>query len=77
VKAGGSCARPGTQAAGGLLAPGDVQVVTKRFRLPKDCPAPYPVQATTVLRVNQMTGTTTVPVLNDLGSVDFDRCPKS
>jgi hypothetical protein len=46
-----------------------------RFRLPKDCPQPLPVQATVRLRVNQMTGTTTVPVFADLGSVTFDTCP--
>jgi hypothetical protein len=33
------------------------------------------VQAVVRLRVGQMTGTTTVPVMSDLGSIRFDSCP--
>lgn len=73
--AGGTCEDPGMEAPGGLLHPGATQLITMRFRLPKECPQPFPVQARVRLRVNQMVGTTTVAVYSDLGSVDFDRCP--
>jgi hypothetical protein len=74
-RAGGSCEHPGSEAPGGLLAPGGRQLITMRFRLPKTCPQPYPVQARVRLRVNQMVGTTTVPVYADLGAVEFNTCP--
>ena len=73
--AGGTCEHPDKKAPGGLLFPGDTKLITMRFRLPKGCPQPYPVQARIDLWVNQMVGTTTVPVYNDLGSVVFDSCP--
>ncbi|HST85367.1 MAG TPA: hypothetical protein VLL08_26745 [Kineosporiaceae bacterium] len=73
--AGGTCEHPGRRAPGGLLFPGDTQLITMRFRLPKKCPQAYPVQARVALRVNQMVGMTTVPVYNDLGAVVFDSCP--
>ena len=74
---GGTCAQPGTQVGGGLLAPGEQRMFTMRFRLPKDCPQALPVQATVRLRVNQMVGTTTVPVFSDLGSLHFVTCPST
>jgi hypothetical protein len=73
--AGGTCERPGAQAPGGLLSPGAKQLITMRFGLPKRCPQPYPVQARVRLRANQMVGTTTATVHNDLGEVNFDTCP--
>jgi hypothetical protein len=72
---GGSCAQPGTGASGGLLPAGEKRLFTMHFRLPKSCPQPFPVQASVRLRVDQMVGTTTVPVFADLGSVEFDTCP--
>jgi len=73
--AGGTCEEPGTDPPGGLLTPGDTQLITMRFRLPAECPQPYPVQARVRLRVNQMVGMTTVSVYDDLGTVDFNSCP--
>jgi hypothetical protein len=73
--AGGSCRKPGADAAGGLITAGQKRLFTMRFRLPKVCPTPLPVQAAVRLTVDQMVGTTTVPVLSDLGSVEFDSCP--
>lgn len=74
-QAGGTCEHPEKQAPGGLLTPGATQLITMRFQLPSRCPQPYPVQARVKLRVNEMVGTTTVAVYNDLGAVDFDTCP--
>jgi hypothetical protein len=71
---GGTCAQPGTEVGGGLLAPGEQRLFTMRFLLSTDCPQALPVQASVRLRVNQMVGTTTVPVFSDLGSVHFDMC---
>lgn len=75
VTAGGDCAHPGTAPVGGLLFPGQKQLFTMHFRLPRSCPQPLPVQAVVRLRVGQMVGTTTVPVMSDLGSIRFDSCP--
>jgi hypothetical protein len=75
VTAGGTCERPGSQSPGGLITPGSKQLITMRFRLPPECPAPYPVQVWLRLRANQMVGTTTTPIYNDLGAVHFDTCP--
>jgi hypothetical protein len=77
VTAGGTCEQPGSGAPGGLLAPGAKQLITMRFRLPKECPQAYPVQARVRLRANQMVGTTTARIHNDLGDVDFDTCPSA
>jgi len=76
VTAGGSCGLPGVLAPGGLLVPGQTQVISMVFRLPKGCPQPSPVPVQVTLRAEQMVGTTTVTVLGDLGSVNFDTCPK-
>jgi hypothetical protein len=73
--AGGTCEHPGSEAPGGLLAPGATQLVTMRFRLPEDCPQAFPVEVRIRLRVHQMVGTTTVPVHSELGSINFDSCP--
>jgi hypothetical protein len=75
--AGGNCARPGSDPVGGLLPAGEQRLFTMRFRLPKECPQPLPVQASVNLRVGQMVGTTTVPIFADLGAVKFDSCPST
>ena len=74
-RAGGTCEHPATEAVGGLLTPGESQLITMRFRLPKVCPQAYPLQSRVRLVVNQMVGTTTVPVYSDLGVITFDSCP--
>ena len=74
-RAGGTCDHPGTEAVGGLLTPGETQLITVRFRLPKVCPQAYPLQSRVRLVANQMVGTTTVPVFSDLGLITFDSCP--
>jgi hypothetical protein len=73
--AGGTCEHPGREAPGGLLIPGATQLITMRFRLPEECPQPFPVQARVKLRANHMVGTTTVGIYSDLGAIDFDTCP--
>jgi hypothetical protein len=74
--AGGTCEHPLKETPGGLLGPGATQLITMHFRLPKECPQPFPVQAQIKLRANQMVGMTTVGVYSDLGSIDFDTCPR-
>jgi hypothetical protein len=75
--AGGSCQRLGTETPAGLMSPDDRRLFTMLFRLPPTCPQASPVQASIRVRVNQMIGTTTVAVFNDLGAVTFDTCPST
>jgi hypothetical protein len=77
TKSGGSCGEPGRNPTGGILFAGQKELFTMMFQLPKNCPKALPVQASVRLRVNQMVGTTTVPVFSDLGSVEFVTCPSA
>jgi hypothetical protein len=73
--AGGTCEDPGREPLGGLLGPGDTQLITMRFQMPKTCPQPPPGPAQVGVRATMMVGTTTVPVFANLGSVTFESCP--
>jgi hypothetical protein len=59
-----------------VLTPGRSLVVLFTFALRKECPVPYPVQAE--VTVSGVDGARQVgvpiPVLNDLGGIDFDQC---
>jgi hypothetical protein len=59
-----------------VLTAGRSLAVSFTFRLPKKCPAAYPVHATvTVSRIDGARQVANaVPVLNDLGSVEFEQC---
>lgn len=59
-----------------VLTPGRSLVVLFTFALSKQCPAPFPVQAeVTVSRVGGARQVSvTVPVLNDLGGLEFEQC---
>jgi len=73
ITAGGSCGLPGVETPGGLLTPGQAQLIAMPFWRPEDCSKPAPARI--VMRAQQMIGTTTVPVVHDVGQVEFDRCP--
>ena len=75
VTSGGTCADPASKGVGGLMYAGDKQLFTLRFRMPKQCPQPFPVQTSIRVRVGEMIGQTTAGVYSDLGSVSFDACP--
>jgi hypothetical protein len=75
ASSGGSCGAPGSEAAGGLLRPGQTRLITFRFRPPSGCPRTAATRVTVRPRVSEMVGTTTVPVRRDLGPVEFDPCP--
>jgi hypothetical protein len=75
ITSGGTCAKPGSKGVGGLMYAGDKQLFTLRFRMPKQCPQPFPVQTSIRVRVGEMVAETTAGVYADLGSVSFDACP--
>ncbi len=75
ITSGGSCERPGSKGVGGLMYSGDKQLFTLRFRMPKQCPQPFPVLTAIKVRVGEMVAQTTAGVYADLGSVSFDACP--
>lgn len=59
-----------------VLTPGRSLIVLFTFALSKQCPAPFPVQAeVTVSRVGGLRQVgVTVPLLNDLGGLEFEQC---
>jgi hypothetical protein len=71
---GGTCDAPDPTSAGRRLAPGGSAAVVFTFRLPRECPAPYPVQAYVLVGVGDGVVADGVPVLADLGGVDFTAC---
>jgi hypothetical protein len=71
-----SCGTPAARTGPStVLDPGDRVGVQLAFRLPAECPAPYPVQADIDLRQGGRRTTERVPLLPDLGSIHFDTCP--
>jgi hypothetical protein len=73
--AGGSCAQPENLLARGLIAPEQSQFFTLAFTLPKQCPAPYPVQVRVGYKADGFVGTSLSLLLSDLSVLDFDSCP--
>lgn len=58
-----------------VLVPGRKVAVALQFRLPPECPAPYPVWADVYLVGRGETPMTQrIPLLNDLGGYDFTSC---
>ena len=75
LPADGTC--PAVAAAGSslVLEPGAKVPVALRFRLPPECPAPYPVYADVELVGTGETPTSQqIPLLADLGGYDFTSC---
>ena len=73
--AGGSCPNPANLAARGLISPEQSRFYTLNFALPKNCPAPYPVQVRINFRADGFAGTSLSLLLSDLSVLDFDNCP--
>jgi hypothetical protein len=70
---------PGVTGAGTdlVLEPGDEVPVALRFRLPPDCPAPYPVFAdVSFVGRGETPMTQQLPLLADLGGYDFTSCER-
>jgi hypothetical protein len=71
---GGSCAQPGGPLPRGVVASQGGAVVTMDFRLPAQCPKPYPVQARVRERSGGTVRTGEVTPLADLGRYEFRTC---
>lgn len=71
-----SCGTPAARTGPStLLEPGERVGVQLDFRLPPECPAPYPVQADIdVLVAGESPGTQRLAVLPDLGDTHFAAC---
>ena len=58
-----------------MLQPGERVPVSLGFKLPPECPAPYPVQADVAVAERGSTPTQQrLHLLNDLGGYDFPSC---
>jgi len=58
-----------------LMRPRGTVSAALRFRLPPECPAPYPVQAVvSYLGAGEQPRTQRLHLLNDLGNLEFDSC---
>ena len=58
-----------------LMRPRGTVSAALRFRLPPECPTPYPVQAVvTYLGAGEQPRTQRLHLLNDLGELDFENC---
>jgi len=69
------CGRPVDPATSTVLQPGERVPVSLGFKLPPECPAPYPVQADVALVARGSTPTTQrLALLSDLGGYDFPTC---
>jgi hypothetical protein len=69
------CGRPVVPTRSTVLQPGERVPVSLGFRLPPECPKPYPVQADVALAERGSTPTTQrLALLNDLGGYDFASC---
>ena len=68
------------EAAGGralLMRPRGTVSAALRFRLPPECPTPYPVQAVvSYLGAGEQPRTQRLHLLNDLGDLEFDTCQR-
>lgn len=74
----GSCAHPtGTPKPppGQRIKPHKTVLVTMTFGLPKECPGPYPVEATVTMAGASGGVTQLMPLLSDLGGIKFATCP--
>lgn len=71
-----ACGEVQTNDGSRVLTAGRSLAVSFTFRLPKKCPAAFPVQA--AVTVSDVDGlrqvTDPVPVLSDLGGIEFDQC---
>jgi hypothetical protein len=74
VRSGGTCARPGHASVRRTVLTGAGALYTMSFRLPARCPKAYPVQAAYRIDVNGQEMTAELPILSDLGTVDFTTC---
>jgi hypothetical protein len=67
-----------TPAAGGntVLTPGESLVVLFNFALPRQCPAPLPVEAEVTVSgpAGSLQISQPIHLLSDLGGVEFDQC---
>jgi hypothetical protein len=69
------CGRPVDPATSTVLQPGERVPVSLGFKLPPECPAPYPVYADVAVAEQGSTSTTQrLALLNDLGGYDFASC---
>ena len=69
------CGQPVVPARSTVLHPGERVPVSLGFKLPPECPAPYPVQADIALHESGSTPTQQrLHLLNDLGGYDFASC---
>ena len=58
-----------------LMRPRATVSVRLEFRLPRDCPAPYPVEAEiSFVGAGEVPRTQRLHLLNDLGALDFETC---
>ncbi len=74
---GGTCSAPSGVLVGGRVPAGGSAHMVMRFALPAECPTALPVAAlvtTRVFNVNRSGQQTRVPLLPDLGSLEFDSC---
>jgi hypothetical protein len=71
-----ACGEVQTNDGSRVLTAGRSLAVSFTFRLPKKCPAPLPVYATvTVSRIGGARQVANaVPVLSDLGGIEFEQC---
>ena len=75
VPANSLCGQPVVPARSTVLQPGERVPVSLGFKLPPECPAPYPVQADVAVAEKGSTPTQQrLHLLNDLGGYDFPSC---
>jgi hypothetical protein len=75
VPANSLCGQPVVPARSTVLQPGERVPVSLGFKLPPECPAPYPVQADVAVAERGSTPTQQrLHLLNDLGGYDFASC---
>ncbi len=77
VRTGGCVTDVGTPRipAGVAIKPGKSIVVVMRFELPDACPQPVPVGANVTVTGSRGPIVTSLPLFEDLGSVQFQNCP--
>lgn len=76
----GRCAHPtgkAKPAAGQRIKAHQTVLATMTFGLPKECPQPFPVEATVTIAGASGGVTQLMPLLSDLGGVTFATCPNA